>query len=177
MQGCMKWPPKPNNWSAVVVMELYTYVSKMRKMGLYTSAIAWTVLMLLLTQNGGITARKSLNSKYHTTLTTLFVANIKNQLHCSECTYARLYSVVLWTLQSDSWTQVHAVEKMRLLCGRSPSESTSQLLGKVEEKSTRPIHSCAPSTYCIPERTSIVQCHTHLYTFHIVGLYDLMAHT
>ena len=34
-----------------------------------------------------------------------------------------------------------------------------------------------PSTYCIPECTSIVQYHSHLYIFYTVVLLDLAAHT
>ena len=41
----------------------------------------------------------------------------------------------------------------------------------------RPIHNHAPSTYCIPECMSIVQCHSRLYTFHTVVLLDLVDHT
>ena len=111
---------------------------------------------------------RSLSSISHTALVALAVQHTKILLFCSWCTRARIHSVVLCTLQSDSWTQVHSVVKRWLLCGRSPPENTPQLLGKVTGNSTRPIHNQVPSTYCIPECMNIVQCHNHLYTFHIV---------
>ena len=103
----------------------------------------------------------------HTALVALAVKHTKILLFCSQCTHARIHSVVLCTLQSDSWTQVHSVVKRWLLCGRSPPENTSQLSGTVPGNSTRPIHNHVPSTYCIPECMSIVQCYSHPYTFHI----------
>ena len=121
--------------------------------------------------------KKSLSSIYHIVLVTLTVPNIEILLFYFQYTCASVHSVILCTLQSDSWAQGHSVGRRWLLYGRSPPESTSQLLGTVRERSTRPIHNYVPSTYCISKCMSIVLCHSHLYTFHTVCLLDLVAHT
>ena len=64
----VKWLPKPNNWSEVVVMKLYTYISyEYEKDGIKCHKIlhgkCMNILDVATYTNGGITERKK--SKLH----------------------------------------------------------------------------------------------------------------
>ena len=97
---------------------------------------------------------RSLSSKCRTELVALAVPHMQIQLLHLLCICARVHSVVLCTLQSDSWTQGHSVVKKWFLCGRSPL-SISQLLERVPGKSIRPIHNHVPSTYRVYEYSAM----------------------
>ena len=89
-----------------------TQVTKMKKNAKkcnlrYSSVSAYyKVLLLLLTQNGGITERKK--SKRH------MPRNTAKMSPFTLFTCGRVHSVILCTLPSDSCTQGHSMERRQL---------------------------------------------------------------